>query len=85
MLENGLLSSDGAKTDSDDGVRHSIDNQRDNVRYDPEDSDGPPLRNLRSGQSGKSSGESGVNSEDQNDSQVGSVSAPESNNEYEED
>jgi hypothetical protein len=85
MPEDGLLSSNGAKTDSDDGIGHSIDDQRDKFRYDPEDSDSPPLRNLRSGQSGKSSGESGNNSDDQNDSQVHSVSAPESNNEYEED
>jgi hypothetical protein len=69
--ENGLLSSNGAKTDSDDGVGHSIDDQRDSkVHYDPEDFDSPPLRNLRSGQSRKSSGESGNNSDDQNDSQV---------------
>ncbi|KIM80518.1 hypothetical protein PILCRDRAFT_822240, partial [Piloderma croceum F 1598] len=50
MPEDDLLSSNEAKTDSDDGIGHSINDRRDKFRYDPEDSDSPPQRNLRSGQ-----------------------------------
>ena len=43
MHENGLLNLDGATTNSNNGIGHSNDDQRDNVHYDPEDSNSPPL------------------------------------------
>jgi hypothetical protein len=51
-----------------------------NIHDDAEDSDGPPQRNLHSGQSGSSSEQSGIDS-DQNASQMSMVSSLEGNGE----
>jgi hypothetical protein len=65
--------------DSDESHTGSV-GRKANIHDDAEDSDGPPQRNLHSGQSGSSSEQSGIDS-DQNASQMSMVSSLESNGE----
>jgi hypothetical protein len=66
--------------DSDESHTGSV-NGRANIHDDTEDSNGPPQRNLHSGQSGNSSEQSGIDSDGQGASQASMASGFESNGE----